>query len=119
MTTWRRKISEYEADLHRVEMTWLEKLFGSAKGGEIEIEQFDDGEMRMELDLYRLKCPDGARVAVLIDGRLVQQVETRRGYVRLRLTSVEGAQIPQVQSGSTAEIQYQGEVLMKGSFRLD
>jgi hypothetical protein len=118
-STYRRKIAEYEADLYRIPKSWWERLFLPKKGGEMEIKHYQDGEKRLEIDLHGLKVPDGARVSALIDGKVVREVELRRGYVRLRLSSAEGESIPEVSNGSAAEIQYLGEILLQGTFRFD
>jgi hypothetical protein len=119
MSTWRRKIIEYEADLFRVHLSWWEKLFQVTTGGEIEIKVFEDGEKRMEIDLDRIKAPDGALLTVVIDGESVREVEHRRGSVHLRLSSSEGELIPDVRSGSPVEIRSMGETLLKGTFTVD
>lgn len=119
MTTWQRKIEEYEADLYTIQTSWWAKLLLRTKGGEIEIKHYEDGEKRMEIDLKGVKCPDGAKVSVAIDGRVEREVEVRRGFARVRLSSTEGETIPTVHSGSTAEIRYMGEVLLEGTFKLD
>lgn len=119
MTTYRRKIEEYEADLYKPGSSGWLGLFMRSKGGEMEVKRYDDGEARMEIDLHGLKCPDGALVSALVDGREVQQVEIRRGYARVRLSSLQGATIPQVRAGSTAVIRYQDETLLEGSFKPD
>ncbi|MBN1449494.1 MAG: hypothetical protein JW963_00615 [Anaerolineales bacterium] len=119
MTTWQRKISEYEADLYRVHTSWWAKLFLSSKGGEMEVKHYEGGEKRMEIDLHGVKCPDGARVSVVIDGKVVREVEVRRGFARVRLSSADGEIIPDVHNGSAAEIHYMGEALLEGTFKFD
>ena len=119
MTTWRQKISEYEADLSTVLTSWWAKLLLRTKGGEIEIKRYDDGEQRMEIELKGVKAPDRARLSVVIDGRVERDVEVQRGFSRVRLSSLEGESIPNVQNGSTVEIRYQGEVLLEGTFKPD
>jgi hypothetical protein len=73
----------------------------------------------MEIDLRGVKCPDGARVSAVIDGRLVREIEIQRGFARLRLSSAEGESIPEVRAGSTVEIRYMGEALLEGTFKPD
>jgi hypothetical protein len=119
MTTWQRKIEEYEADLYRVQTSWWGKLFLRSKGGEMEIKRYEDGEKRMEIDLHGVKCPDGALVSAVIDGRTVREVEVRRGFARVRLSSTEGEAVPEVRAGSTVEIHYMGAVLLEGVFEPD
>lgn len=119
MTTWQRKIEEYEANLYPVQKTWWARLFLRSKGGEIEVKRYDDGERRMEIDLQGVKCPDGTRVSLVIDGRPEREVEVRRGFARERLSSNNGEAIPEVSAGSTVEVRYAGEVLLEGTFRPD
>lgn len=54
-----------------------------------------------------------------IDGRVEREVEVRRGFARIRISSADGEAIPTVQIGSTAEVRYMGEVLLEGTFKLD
>jgi hypothetical protein len=119
MTTWQRKIEEYEADLYTIQTSWWAKLFLRSKGGEMEIKRYEGGEKRMEIDLKELKVPDGARVSIVIDGRVEREVEVRRGYARVRVSSAEGEPIPDVQIGSTVEVRHMGEALLEGTFKLD
>ncbi|HSM71335.1 MAG TPA: hypothetical protein VK851_07310 [Anaerolineales bacterium] len=63
--------------------------------------------------------PPGAQVSVAIDGRVKREVEVRRGFARIRISSADGEAIPTVQVGSTAEVRYMGEVLLEGTFKLD
>lgn len=119
MTTWKRKVEEYEAELYSIPKSGWARLFLRSKGGEIEVKRYDDGEKRMEIDLRRVKCPDGALVAVVINGRQVRQVETRSGFARLHLSSLDGEALPEVCSGDKVEIQLMGEVLLEGVFMPD
>jgi hypothetical protein len=119
MTTWQRKIAEYEADLFKVQRSWLDKLLGGGKSGEIEVKRYEGGEQRMEIDLRGVRCPDGALVTLLVDGKPVHELALRRGFAHLRFSSAEGASIPDVAHGSLAEIRYQGEALLQGTFKAD
>jgi hypothetical protein len=111
MATWRREIEEYEADLYRVqEPTLLSKLlslFSRAKSGE------------MEIELYGLKIPPGSAVSVVVDGSAICEVRTQGGYARLFLSTTRGETVPELQSGSVAEIHHMGAVLLQGTFKPD
>jgi hypothetical protein len=119
MTTWQRKIEEYEADLYTIQTSWWAKLFLRSKAGEMEIKRYEGGEKRMEIDLKGLKVPDGAQVSIVIDDRVAREVEVRRGFARVRLSSAEGEPIPDVQLGSMVEVRYMGEALLEGTFKPD
>jgi hypothetical protein len=125
MTTGRREIEEYEADLYQVqnqEPSFLNKLlslFLSAKGGEIEIKKYDDGEKVMEVELQGVQVPDGAAVSAVVDGTAVCQVQVNRGYGRSLLSTARGETVPEVHSGSVAEIHYQEQALLEGTFKPD
>ena len=123
MSTWRRKIEEYEADLYQIqEPTFLNKLlsfFLSAKGGEIEMKKYDDGEKVMEVELHGVQVPDGAVVSAVVDGAAICQVQVNRGHGRSLLSTAQGETVPDVRSGSAAEIHYQEQVMLKGIFKSD
>ena len=123
MATWRREIEEYEADLYRVqEPTFLNKLlsfFLSAKGGEIEMKKYDDGEKVMEVELHGVQAPEGAVISAVVDGVAVCQVQVNRGHGRSLLSTALGETVPEVRNGSVAEIHYQEQVLLKGTFKPD
>ena len=85
----------------------------------MEIKTYADGEKRMEIDLYRLAVPDGAVVSAAIDGQVIYEVAVRGGFARIRASSLDGESIPEVQHGSKAQIHYQGEVLLEGTFMHD
>ena len=123
MATWRREIEEYEADLYQVqEPTFLNKLLGlfmSAKGGEMEMKKYDDGEKVIEIELHGVQVPDGAVVSAVVDGAAICQIQVNRGHGRSLLSTTRGETVPEVRNGSAAEIHYQEQALLKGTFRPD
>lgn len=121
MDGWRRKISEFEADLYRVRKpSFLGRLLGlRTKGGEMEVKKFDNGEKEMEVELYGLGVPDGAVVSVVIDAAATCEIRINRGRGRLFVGAAQEGTIPEVSAGSAAEIQYLGEALLKGTFEPD
>jgi hypothetical protein len=87
--------------------------------GELELKRYDDGEIQLEVEFFGAPVPDGAVVAVVIDGQVACQVEVRGGRVRQKLTSAEGHLFPEVRTGSVGEIQYNGEPVLRGTFKPD
>lgn len=119
-STWRRKIEEYEADLYRDQtIKFLGFSFHNrAKGGEIEVKKYDNGEARVEIKFFGVEIPDGSAVAAVADGRTICEVEARQGTGRAHM-DVQAEAVSTIRSGSTAEIRYMGQVLMAGTFRPD
>ena len=115
MAAWRRIIEEYEAELYKVPMP---RLFRNEMG-ELERKTYADGEELLEIVFRGAKVPDGSAVSVVIDGKHVCDVEVRRGRGRLELSSLHGHEIPRVGSGDIAEIQFDGQSLLRGTFRPD
>lgn len=121
MATWRRKISEYEADLYRIEEpSFLSKLLGlRTKNGELEIKTYDDGEKVMEVELHGVRASNGVAVSVVVDNTAVCEVTVSQGHGRLVLSTAQGETIPEVSNGTVAEIHYLGETLLRGTFKPD
>ncbi|MBN1148384.1 MAG: hypothetical protein JXA78_14085 [Anaerolineales bacterium] len=112
---WRRTLMEYEAHLYKVP---LPRFFRVEKG-EVEFKKYDDGESRLEIKFYGVKLPDGAAVSVTFDGNFVCQVQVQRGRGRLEASASSDQPVPDVTDGSVAEIQYNGQPLLRGVFRPD
>lgn len=121
MSTLRRKIAEYEANLYSPEQpSFWARLFGSRKkGGELEFKAYDNGEKVLEVELHGVKAPHGAAVSVVIDNSPVCDVRVNQGHGRLLLSTAQGESLPDVSNDSQAEIRYQGETLLQGIFRPD
>jgi hypothetical protein len=115
MAAWRRVVEEYEAELYKVPMP---RIFRNEMG-ELERKTYDDGEELLEIVFRGAKVPDGSRVAVVVDGRHVCDVEVKRGRGRLELSSLRGQDIPRVSNGDIAEIQFGGQALLRGTFKPD
>jgi hypothetical protein len=54
-----------------------------------------------------------------VDGSPVCEVQVNGGRGRTALTSREGDTVPKVARGSLAEIQYQGQTVLRGVFKPD
>lgn len=124
MSTWKRKLEEYEANLFSARqpasfLERLQRLFEAAETGEIEWKRYDDGSTVLEVKFLRLKVPDGAAVEVWVEGQRVGQAPARGGYGREVFTAGPGEALPAVGNGSPAELRYQGQVLARGTFRPD
>lgn len=121
MRTWQREIAEYEADLYGVqEPSFLSKLLGlRMKSGEMEITEYDDGEKAMEIEFHGVSVPEGVIVSAVVDGTAICQIEVNRGHGRFLLRTARGETIPNVSSGSVAEIHYLGQALLEGTFETD
>lgn len=113
MTSWRRVVTEYEADLYKVP---LPRFFRNSMG-ELEHKTFADGEVLLEVVFRGAKVPDGTMVSVVIDGKSICDVAVKRGRGRLDLSSLQGHELPSVSDGSIAEIQYVGQALLRGVFK--
>jgi Zn-finger nucleic acid-binding protein len=113
--SWRRVQEEYEASLYQVPMP---RFFRLPKG-ELEVTRYNDGEKRLEIKLVDAAVPDGSAVSVVIDGIAVCEVLVHRRRGRLEVITASGQMVPEVRSGSVGEIQYGGQVLLRGTFELD
>ena len=58
-------------------------------------------------------------VRALRSGIIGATTEVRRGRARPKLSSAEGHVFPEARNGSVGEIQYNGEPLLRGTFRPD
>lgn len=73
----------------------------------------------MEIEFYDVNVPDGAAVSVTVDGQVVCQATVSRRRGRLKLSTARGDVVPAVGNGSVGEIQYEGEPLLRGTFKPD
>lgn len=112
---FRRRNYELEADLYRVPTPWLFRR----EMGELERTSYEDGEERLKISFRGVEAPDGASVAVVIDGAPVVDVSVERGRGRRILSSKEGAEVPEVKAGQQVEIRFLGKPVLAGVFELD
>ena len=90
-------------------------MFARRKGGEIEIDRYEDDQKRMEIEIESIDAPVGSMVTAVIDGTPICDVTiTRR--TRVTFSTRRGETVPDVGNGSVAEIHYRGQVLLKGVF---
>jgi len=118
--TWRRQTEEYEADLYRDQtVKFLGFSFHNrARGGEIEVKKYDNGENRVEIKFFGVEVPDGSMVSATADGKIICEVEVRQGVGRLQV-DIQGEAVSAVRNGSKADIRYMGRILMEGTFKPD
>lgn len=123
MTAWRRKVAEYEADLYKAQeptlLGRLLNLFVGTKSGEIEMKKYEGGEKEFEIKVHGVNVPDGTTLSAVVDGATIREFRVSQGYARLFLSTAQGDPVPEVHSGSVAEIRFSGEILLQGTFRPD
>ena len=112
---FRRIVEDFEADLHP---TMLNEFSQSGKG-EIERELYADGSSELKVQFSRTNIPDGASVELLINGTKTGDFEVFGGRVYKKVDTLSGQSVPNVRSGDKAEIQYNGTVILSGTFYPD
>ena len=80
---------------------------------------YDDGDRQTEVQIDKLNVPSGATVSAIVDGTIACELQVNRGRGRMVLRSSRGDTVPAVGKGSVAEIRYNGEVVVQGTFRRD
>jgi hypothetical protein len=112
---WRSKTEEFEADLYKVPLP----RFWRMEKGELERKTYSDGEERLEIQFRGLPEPKDGMARVLIDGEPACDVPVCEGRARHLLSTETGEMVPKVASGSVVEIEYRGEVVLRGTFQRD
>lgn len=112
---FRRIVEEFEADLVKVP----EPRFLRVEKGELERKKYSDGEEKLEIRFHGVKGPEGGMARVLIEGESVCNVRLTGGRGRKELSTSNGDEVPQVSKGSVAEIEVQGDVVLRGVFKPD
>ena len=108
---FRIKTKELEAKL----LPTAECSFGGV--GEIELNFFNDGEIRTELSLKHSGVPDSTNLEFFCDGVLIGTTEVSGGYAK-KYETISNRNI-KADVGSIAELKINGAVLYKGQFRPD
>lgn len=86
--------------------------------GEVEIETWSGGSVKLEASLKHSGLPDGATIAVHLAGRQILTLQIAGGYAKQYMQSEERA-IPDINIGDLAEMKYNSQVLYRGQFRPD
>ncbi len=115
MTTWRQTGTEYEATLYKVPLP----RFFRFEMGEVEYKRHSNGEQRLQVKFYGVKVPDGASVALSIDGVAICEVVVHRGRGEAEFSRPVGEPATALGNDGVAEIQYNGQALLRGTFRPD
>ena len=113
--SWKRKLSEIEANLYKVPTP---KFFRSPKG-EVEYKDYDDGEKQLEAKFYGIKAPDGSMVELKLNGTSILNFSLKNGRINVKLSSNEGHQIPKMTVDDIVEIALNGTVMLQGKFLPD
>ncbi len=109
---FRVKSSELEAKLSPTP----DCKFGGV--GEIEIETWSDGEIKVKVSLKHTSIPDGTRVEFICGGHNLAVVNTVNGYAKKYLKPVQDGFLS-VNIGDEAEVRVEGCSLYRGQFRPD
>ena len=116
-----KKIVDLEAKLFDPEKRGCRSvLVGPRKVGEIDYEIREDGRVRMKIGLRGVRVLEGAgRVAILINGEQVLELDATSGKGYLRLDDAHGDTVPAVELGDAVEARVGETVIGQGEFRRD
>jgi hypothetical protein len=116
-----RKLEDLEAKLFDTEKKGcLGVLVGPKKRGEIDAEVRQDGSSRLKIGVKNLPVPADARnVTVEINDSAVADLELRGGSAYLRLDSVRGDTIPEVNVDDVATLRLGDRIVCSGRFHRD
>jgi hypothetical protein len=94
---------------------------GSTIGGrgKAERERFQAGGEELELRLYELALPDGAKLEVFLRDGSIGHATVDGGRAALLLDNKSGAPVPRVEAGDVIEVRHVGEVILRGVFKED
>ncbi len=112
---FRRVVEDFEADLLPTNLN----DFARAGKGEIEREVYADGSSELKVQFSRTNLPEGATVSLLINGIKTGDFQVSKGRVYKKVNTQPGQAAPFVKAGDTAEIEYNGTVILSGTFYLD
>lgn len=116
-----RKLKDIEAKLFDTERKGcLGVLVGPKKRGEIDVEVHPDGSSRMKIRVNNIDVPAGTgRLTVHINDAAVAELQLKGGSAFLRLDSVHGDRIPEVDVKDEATVRLGDRVLCSGTFHRD
>ena len=112
---FRRVVEDFEADLRPT----LINDFSQTGKGEIERELYEDGSSELKVQFSRTNIPDGDSVQLLINGSKTGDFQVSKGRVYQKVNTQSGQTVPSIKAGDTAEIEYNGTVILSGTFYLD
>ena len=112
---FRRIVEDFEADLLPTNLN----DFARTGKGEVERELYADGSSELKLQFSRTNLPEGATVSLLINGTKSGDFQVSKGRVYEKVNTQSGQTVPSVKAGDTAEVEYNGTIILSGSFYLD
>lgn len=97
----------------------LQPMNGHPGWGEVELLEYSDGSIKMEIEYKGATVADGETVDVLISGENVAFARVANGRVREWLTSETGTELPRVEMGDVVELVAGDETVARGTFHPD
>lgn len=97
----------------------LQPLNGHPGWGEVELSEYSDGSVKLEIEYNGATISDGETMDVVIGGKSVAYATAAGGRVREWLTSETGAELPHVSVGDSVELVVHSETIARGTFHPD
>ncbi len=97
----------------------LQPVNGHPGWGEIELSEYSDGSIKMEIEYKGATIADGETMDVQISGESVAYATVTNGRVKEWLTSETGAELPHVAEGDVVELMVDDEAIARGTFHPD
>ena len=97
----------------------LQPLNGHPGWGEVELSEYSDGSIKVEIEYKGATLSDGETMDIVIGGKNVAYATVVGGCVREWLTSETGAELPQVVVGDFVELVLHDETIARGTFHPD
>lgn len=113
---FRRIVEDYEAQL--TPTVDAGSAFAQARG-KSEHERFADGEIEFDVRLRDIELPDGASLAIRVNGLGIASIPTQGGRATVRMNHTGGHAIPPVTDGTRIEIMYGDRVVLTGTYAPD
>lgn len=92
---------------------------GADGRGKIERKRFGDGVEELEVKVRKLDVPDGATLEMVVEGRVLLEMEARGGRSRVEFDTESDGEVPRVAAGESVRIHHDGQVLLEGTFQED
>lgn len=96
-----------------------ENEFAKSGRGEVERELYSDGNAELKLQFSGTNIPDGSSVNLHINGNIVKDYKVNKGRVYEKINTKSGATVPTVKAGDEAEVIYNGQTVLSGTFYPD
>ena len=97
----------------------LQPINGHPGWGEIELSEYSDGSIKMEVEYKGATITDGDTMDVVIGGENVAYATVTNGQVHEDMTSASGIDLPKVLVGDVVELVHGGETVARGTFHPD